>query len=73
VCSSDLPFIEKIKDNADYLIVHDTECVVDGIPNLYNYNFSMFKHVHHFTNHGPATSLLSNMDEINKDLLTIFN
>jgi hypothetical protein len=64
------PFLEKIQ--ADYLIVHDTECVVRGIKNEYNYDFSMFKHVLHFTKDSTMTTLLSNLDEIDIDLLTIF-
>jgi hypothetical protein len=64
------PFLEKIQ--ADYLIVHDTECVVQGIKNVYAYDFFMFKHVYHFKTNPPMTTLLSNLDVINMDLLTIF-
>jgi hypothetical protein len=41
---------------------------------IYHYDFSMFKHVHHFKfkNSYPMTSLLSNLENINQDLLTIF-
>jgi hypothetical protein len=63
-------FIEAVK--ADYIIIHDTDCVVNNIKNDFNYNFSIFKHVHHFTSCTPMTSVLSNLDEINKDILTIF-
>jgi hypothetical protein len=66
------PFIELLKDSADYLIVHDSECVVQGVVNCYGYNFSMFKHIYHFKSVPPMTTLLSNMDEINKDILTVF-
>jgi hypothetical protein len=63
-------FIERLK--ADYLIVHDTDCVVNGTENDFNYDLSKFKHVHHFTSATPMTSVLSNLKEINKDILTIF-
>jgi hypothetical protein len=66
------PFIEKIKKNADYLIVHDTECVPQGLKNVYAYDFSSFKHVLHFKTQPPMTSLLSDLDEINPDLLEVF-
>ena len=64
------PFIEKL--NANYIIVHDTECVVNGVKNCYNYDFSKFKHVHHFKSHTPMTSVLSNLDVIDNDILSIF-
>jgi hypothetical protein len=64
------PFLEKVQ--ADYLIVHDTECIVRGIKNVYGYDFSMFKHVYHFKKDSTMSTLLSNLDKIDKDLLTIF-
>ncbi len=64
------PFLEKI--NADYLIVHDTECVVQGVTNVYAFDFSMFKHVYHLKTVPPMTTLLSNLDTIDENLLTIF-
>jgi hypothetical protein len=63
-------FIEAVK--ADYIIVHDTDCVVNKTVNDFNYNFSIFKHVHHFVSATPMTSVLSNLDRIDKDILTIF-
>jgi hypothetical protein len=68
-------FIEVIKDNVDYFIVHDTEEVANNFtyPGFsYKWDFSGFKHQHHLQKGGPVTSLLSNLDDINKDLLTIF-
>lgn len=66
------PFLEKIKDSADYIIIHDTECVVQGVKNVYAFDFSMFKHVHHFKSSLPMTSLVSNMDIIDEKVLEIF-
>lgn len=63
-------FIQKVK--ADYIIIHDTDSAVNGIKDAYNYDFSMFKHVHHFVSCTPMTSVLSNLDTINEDILTIF-
>jgi len=63
-------FIERI--NADYIIVHDTDCVVNKTKNDFNYDFSMFKYVYHFTSCTPMTSVLSNLDKINNKILTIF-
>jgi hypothetical protein len=63
-------FINKVK--ADYIIIHDTDCVVNNTKNDFNYDFSKFKHVYHFTSCTPMTSVLSNLDEINKDILIIF-
>jgi len=60
-------FIELIKDNADYIIVHDTEAIKE-----YSYDFSMFKYVLPFTKVKKQTSILSNLDTINKNLLQIF-
>lgn len=69
-------FIEAIKDNVDYFVVHDTEEVLkkeNPHPCFsYKWDFSGFKHQYHLSKGGPATSLLSNLDEIDKDLLTIF-
>lgn len=67
------PFLEKIKDNADYIVVHDTECVVQGVKNCYAFDFSMFKHVYHFKSKPPMTSLVSNLDKVNEEVLKIFN
>jgi hypothetical protein len=64
------PFIEHI--NADYYIVHDTEGVVKGKMDAYLYNFSKFNHVFHFKTKPPMTSVLSNLEEINKEILNIF-
>lgn len=64
--------IIKMKDNVDYFVVHDTECVVYGKTNCYKFDFSMFKHAHHFTSCTPMTSVISNLDEINPNILDIF-
>jgi hypothetical protein len=64
------PVLEKIK--ADYIIVHDSECVVEGKENCYHYNFSMFKHIYHFKTVPPMTTLLSNLDEIEENILKFF-
>jgi hypothetical protein len=66
------PVIEQIKDTADYIVVHDTECVWQGLKNVYAYDFSMFKHVFHFKTEAPTSCLLSNLEEINPKLLDIF-
>lgn len=66
------PVIERIKDMADYVIVHDSECVFQGRVNVYRYDFSMYKHVLHFRPMNPATSVLSNLEEINPKILKIF-
>lgn len=60
------PFIESMKGQVDYMIVHDTEAP------LYDYNFSSFKHVIHFPDVIPRTTILSDLNEINKDILEIF-
>jgi len=65
-------FLEKIKNTANYIIVHDTECIVQGIKNCYAYDFSMFKYVFHFKSNPPMTSLISNLDKIDKNVLSIF-
>jgi hypothetical protein len=62
-----------LKDIADYIIVHDTECVWQGLINCYTFDFSMFKHVLHFNKKDmPSTCLLSNLEKINPELLSIF-
>lgn len=66
------PVIERLKDIADYIIVHDSECVFQGRVNVYKYDFSMFKHVLHFRPMNPATSVLSNLDEIPIEVKRIF-
>jgi hypothetical protein len=66
------PVVVALKDVADYIIVHDTECVWQGLTNCYAYDFSMFKHIHHFKTSPPTTCLLSNLKEINSELLSIF-
>lgn len=67
--------IEKMKGHADYMIAHDTEEVIHpGIHkghDVYNYDFSSFKHVLHFEKIMPATSVISDLDEINKDIWKI--
>ena len=63
-------FIKRV--NADYIIVHDTQSVVTGIDDDYCYDFSTFKHIHHFTSCTPMTSVLSNLDKINNKILTVF-
>lgn len=66
------PVIERIKDIADYVIVHDSECTFQGKVNVYKYDFSMYKHVLHFRPMNPATSVLSNLEEIDPELVRIF-
>lgn len=66
------PVIERIKDTVDYVIVHDSECTFQGRVNVYKYDFSMYKHVLHFRPMNPATSLLSNLDVIDPELVRIF-
>jgi len=66
------PVIERIKDSVDYVIVHDSECIFQGRVNVYKYNFSMYKHVLHFRPMNPATSVLSNLDEIDPEVAKIF-
>ena len=68
--------LNKIKQNVDYFVVHDTEEAVRNFQYpafTYEWDFSGFKHQYHLENGGPATSLLSNLDEINPDLLTVFS
>ena len=68
--------IEKMKGHADYMIVHDTEeAIHPGFHkghDVYNYDFSSFKHVLHFEKIMPATSVISDLDEIDKNILEIF-
>ena len=66
------PVIERIKDVADYVIVHDSECTFQGRKNAYAYDFSMYKHVLHFRPMNSATSVLSNLDEIPTEVTRIF-
>ena len=66
------PVIERMKDMVDYIIVHDSECTFQGRVNVYRYDFSMFKHVLHFKPMNPATSVLSNLDEIDPEVAKIF-
>jgi predicted nucleic acid-binding protein len=63
--------IENLK--ADYFIVHDTESEIRKALDIsYNYDFSKFKHVYSFDKLFPMTSILSNLEEVNKNILTIF-
>lgn len=66
------PVIARIKDAADYVIVHDSECTFQGRTNVYAYDFSMYKHVLHFRPMNPATSVLSNLDEIAPEVKKFF-
>ena len=65
------PFTVSMAHRADYIIIHDTE-FIEANPYEWDYKFSAFKHVLHLPNVLPRTTLLSNLDEINKDILTIF-
>lgn len=69
-------FIQKMMDKVDYFVVHDTEEVSRGVvypfPSPYCWDFSKFKHIYHLNRTGPGVSLLSNLEEIDKDLLTVF-
>jgi hypothetical protein len=67
--------VELLKDYVDYFVVHDTEEYANNFQYplfTYKWDFSGFKHVYHLQKGGPATSLISNLDEINIELLTIF-
>jgi hypothetical protein len=69
-------FIDVIKDNVDYFVIHDTEEVAKNFryPGFsYQWDFSGFRHQFHLDKGGPASSLISNLEEINEDLLTIFD
>ena len=61
-------FINNMKNNVDYFIVHDTEN-----PEPYKYDFTGFKHVLEFKHANPQTSVLSNLDVIDEKILTIFD
>jgi len=50
-------FIELMKDNVDYFVVHDTE---PQWKELYGYDFSHFKNVFRFKEILPETTVLSN-------------
>lgn len=63
-----MAFILLMKNNVDYFIVHDTE----PIATAYGWNFSMFKHVLHYKKETPWTTILSNLDTIDANLLKIF-
>jgi len=66
------PLIMLLKKNVDYFIVHDTEGPALGRKHDgYHYDFSSFKHVFHFLGN-PPTSVLSDLDEINEDILKVF-
>lgn len=67
------PVIERLKDKVDYVIVHDSECTFQGKKNVYQYDFSMYKHVMHFRPMNPATSVLSNLDEVDPEVARIFS
>lgn len=67
--------IELLKGNVDYFVVHDTEEIVKMIPYpkySYKYDFTGFKHVLHFKQARPTTSVLSDLDVVDENLLTIF-
>lgn len=64
--------IELVKDRADYIIAHDTTNYINGKQDGYGYDFSGFKHVYHFTKVSVATTLVSNLTEINPGILKIF-
>lgn len=60
-------FIEQMKGKADYFLVHDTEFVATGKgPAQYNYDFTGFKHVIHYTESHPTSTILSDLDEIDE-------
>jgi len=60
-------FINRMKANVDYFIVHDTEN-----PEPYQYDFTGFKHVLQFEHANPKTSVLSDLDVIDERILEIF-
>jgi len=67
------PFIDEVQNITDYLIVHDSESIPNGVDDAYHYNFSMFKHVLHFKGGlAPGTSVLSNLDKIDERILEVF-
>ncbi len=64
--------IEYVKNNADYIIAHDTTSIAfHNVPG-YGYDFSSFKHIYHFKKVSRATTLISNLDNVNSELLKIF-
>lgn len=69
-------FLDKMCDKVDYFIVHDTEDYlgigIDKREDPYHYDFSRFRHQYHFDTVHPTTSLLSNLEEIDDRLLTVF-
>ena len=68
--TSELRQIVSERITADYIIVHDTEffAAKKHDPDRHNYDFSMFKYVGHFRFFEIGTSVLSNLDEINKEI-----
>jgi len=64
------PFMEHVK--ADYYIVHDSEGAIKEIKDVYNYDFSKYKHVFHFKTVSPMTSVLSNLDNVDNKIKEIF-
>ncbi len=68
-------FMDALADNVDYFVVHDTEEWAGKFryPGFsYQWDFSRFKHQYHLQKGGPASSLLSNLPEINTELLKVF-
>lgn len=68
-------FMDALGNNVDYFVVHDTEEWAGKFryPGYsYCWDFSRFKHQHHLQMGGPTSSLLSNLPEINEELLKIF-
>ncbi len=62
-----MPFILLMKNQVDYFVVHDTEGAA------YNWDFTKrFKFVFNYTKEVPWTSVISNLDEIDPRLLSIF-
>jgi len=71
------PFIDLISKNADYIIVHDSEEIALNDSERrknspYRYDFSKFRHVLHFKEALPSTTVLSNLDEIDENIFNIF-
>lgn len=65
--------IDFMKNNVDYIIAHDTNDAAENkLVVGYGYDFSGFKHVHHFKKVRRNSTLVSNLNEINPDLLKIF-
>lgn len=68
------PFINLINKNADYIVVHDTEEIALNFKRKnspYCFNFSKFKHILHFKKVRPSTTILSNLNEIDKNLFIL--